>query len=261
LKIDRVGDDPAIVSNKDWNNARNKGFVMYVDEALTPGEVNFGINLGDGKSEDGGSHTRFYWKAFENGAPDVVDGTWHFVAASFDRDDTLRVWIDGELQYSAIDLSLAPGLAHDDVNDYPIRIMEDGTGKYNSTEIENGTEGLSGYIDEFRIWNRTVTNEEIVALYDQTNTAVTEITDASTGMLVYPNPANGTVNLLFNAKKAGMANIQLFNSTGMLVKEFTHSSINGQNTVRFSVKDWRPGMYLVRVISDSAPETVRLVVK
>jgi hypothetical protein len=58
-----------------------------------------------------------------------------------------------------------------------------------------------------------------------------------------------------------MANIQLFNSTGMLVKELTHSSINGQNTVTFSVKDWRPEMYLVRVISDSAPETVRLVVE
>jgi len=58
-----------------------------------------------------------------------------------------------------------------------------------------------------------------------------------------------------------MASVQLFNSTGMLVKEFTHSSVNGQNTVTFSVKDWRPGMYFVRVISDSAPETIRLVVE
>jgi hypothetical protein len=145
-------------------------------------------------------------------------------------------------------------MAHDDVNDYPIRLMEDGTGNYNG-------DGLAGYMDEVRIWNRTVSNEEIVALYDQTNTAVTDIAAASPEMLVYPNPANGTVNLLFNAKKAGMANIQLFNSTGMLVKGFTHSSVSGQNTVTFSVKDWRPGMYLVRVISDSAPETVRLVVE
>ncbi|MFA5535461.1 MAG: LamG domain-containing protein, partial [Mariniphaga sp.] len=165
LKIDRVGSDPVVISNKDWNNARNRGFVMYVDEALTPGEVNFGINLGDGKSEDGGSHTRFYWKAFENMSPDVIDGTWHSVAASFDRDGLLSVWIDGEPQYSAMDLSLAPGMAHDIVNDYPIRIMEDGTGKYNSTEVENGTEGLSGYIDEIRIWNRTITEEEVKEFY------------------------------------------------------------------------------------------------
>jgi hypothetical protein len=254
LKIDRVGGDPAIFGNKDWDSGRNKGFVCYVKDADQMGSKNFGINFSDGPEDQGGSHNRLYWETFPNGGPDAIDGTWHFVAASFDRDDTLRVWIDGEQIYSEIDLTTTPGMAHDDVNDYPIRLMEDGTGSYNG-------DGLAGYMDEVRVWNRTVTNEEIVALYDETNTAVTDIAASSAEMLVYPNPANGTVNLLFNAKKAGMASVQLFNSTGMLVKEFTHSSVNGQNTVTFSVKDWRPGMYFVRVISDSAPETIRLVVE
>jgi hypothetical protein len=260
LKIDRVGSDPAIISNKDWNNARNRGFVMYVDEALTPGEVNFGINLGDGKSEDGGSHTRFYWKAFENGAPDVIDGEWHSVAASFDRDGLLSVWIDGEPQYSVMDLSLAPGMAHDIVNDYPVRIMEDGTGKYNSIEVENGTEGLSGYIDEVRIWNRTVTDEEVEEFYLKVMDSVDKIQKESLGIRLYPNPTKGSVSLEFSAGKNGTAEIQIMNNQGALINEFSTPVISGRNKTDLSVYDWNTGVYLIRVISESNTETHRLIV-
>ncbi len=254
MKIDRLGGDPAILGNKDWNNGRNKGFVMYNVKSNEVGAKNLGINFSDGPSDQGGSHNRLYWETFPNGAPDMIDGTWHFIAASFDRDDTLRVWVDGELQYSVVDMSIAPGYAYDDVNDYPIRIMEDGTGTYN-----NGT-GMKGYIDEVRIWNRVVTDDEIKALYDQTNTAITEIEEASLNTTLYPNPSNGAVNIRFNAKNAGVAQVQVFNSTGAMITGFTHSTIAGQNLATFNVNGWNQGFYFVRVISDSTSETVRLVV-
>jgi hypothetical protein len=252
VKASRIGSDPGIFGNKDWNNGRNKGFIVYSDKSENPGANNFAVNFSDGSTEQGGSHNRLYWQAFPNGAPDVIDDTWHFVAMSFDRSDTLRVWIDGEAQYSAIDLKLTPGMAHDDVNDYPITIGQDGTGTYGPD--------MPVYFDEIRIWNRIVTNEEIVALYNETSTAISEIKDGSLNTTLYPNPANSQVNIKFSAKKEGIAEVQVFNSTGTMIKGFSHSTINGQNLASFNVNGWNHGIYFVRITTNAVSETVRLVV-
>jgi hypothetical protein len=253
VKIDRVGSDPAIFGNKSWSSGRNKGFVMYVKNADAPGSVNLGINFSDGPEDQGGSHNRLYWEAFPNGAPDVIDGTWHSVAASFDRDGLLSVWIDGEPQYSIIDLSQTPGMAHDDVNDYPIRLMEDGTGTYNGA-------GLAGYIDEVRVWNRTVTDEEVKEFYSKVFNSVDKIQKESLGTRLYPNPTRGTVSLEFSADKNGMAEIQIINNQGALINEFSTPVIPGRNKTDLSVYDWNTGVYLIRVIAESKTETHRLIV-
>lgn len=252
VKGSPTGSDPGIFGNKDWNSGRNKGFIVYSDKSENVGANNFAVNFSDGPSDQGGSHNRLYWQAFPNGAPNVIDDAWHFVAMSFDRDDTLRVWIDGEAQYSAVDLKLTPGMAHDDVNDYPITIGQDGTGTYG--------EDMPIYFDEIRIWTRPITDTEVKALYEQTNTAVTEIKTATLNTTLYPNPSNGAVNIRFNAKNAGVAQVQVFNSTGAMISGFTHSTIAGQNLATFNVNGWKQGFYFVRVISDSTSETVRLVV-
>jgi hypothetical protein len=253
MKINPVNGDPAILGNKDWNNGRAKGFVMYVKNALTPGSSNFGINFADGPEDVGGSHNRLYWTAFENGAPDGVDGSWHFVAVSFDRDDTLRVWVDGELQYSEIDMSLCPGMGYDDDNDYPFTIMEDGTGTYNEGA------GLKGYIDELRVWNRAITDEDVQAIYSPITHSI-DIPSTSLNTLVYPNPSSGKVNLKFSSKKEGNAQVLIFSNTGVLVKGISHPVINGLNEVDFNVSGWSTGIYLVRVISGADSESIRLVV-
>jgi len=257
MKIDPVNGDPAILSNKDWDNGRNKGFVMYVKNAATAGSSNFGINFCDGTTDAGGSGTRLYWTAFENGAPDGVDGTWHFVAVSFDRDDTLRVWMDGVQQVSTIAMSGDPGLAYDDVNDYPFTIMEDGTGHYNSGS------GLKGYIDELRVWDRALTNDEVSELYEDTKgtpTGVAEIETSSLNSIVYPNPAKGEINIKFSSKNSGNAKIRIYNAVGTLVKELNESTVSGKNLTTMNVSGWAPGIYFVRIASENNSETVRFVV-
>ncbi|RIH66901.1 T9SS C-terminal target domain-containing protein [Mariniphaga sediminis] len=253
MKINRVGGDPVIIGNKDWGSGQNKGFCMYSKNADVVGSPNCGINFGDGKTAVGGSNERVYWTAFENGAPDCVDDNWHFVAVSFDRDDTIRVWIDGEQQYSNAALSLMPGMAWDDDNNYPFTIMEDGTGTYNEGA------GLKGYIDELRVWNRVITDTDIQQIYSPI-TSIYQRPSVSLSSVVYPNPANSEVNLKFNSKKSGTAQISIYNSAGMLQKGFSYSTVSGQNIATFDVRGWRTGIYLVRVASESNSETVRLVV-
>ncbi|MFA5535330.1 MAG: T9SS type A sorting domain-containing protein, partial [Mariniphaga sp.] len=219
------------------------------------------VNFSDGSPGIGGNKNYQTWNAGWHGeSPSISDDKWHFVVVSFDRDSTMDIYLNGKLQPRSLLLTELTDNVHDEEKHFPITLFQNSTSSF--------YKDISAFLDEFRIWRRPVNAQEVESLFKNGLAKIVDdasrqpkYTSKSCDVIVYPNPATGTVNLLFNAKKAGMANIQLFNSTGMLVKELTHSSINGQNTVTFSVKDWRPGMYLVRVISDSAPETVRLVVE
>jgi len=253
VKMDRLHGDPAILGNKDWDSGRNKGFVFYNKNSDVAGAPNFTINFADGTTDQGGSNNRLYWEAFVNGAPEAIDGTWHFVAASFDRNDTLAVWVDGVQQASAVNLALCPGMGYDDTNDYPINIMEDGTGKYNKGS------GLKGYIDDLRIWKRTITDAEVQAMYSPV-TSVRDIQASTSNTMVYPNPSNGKVNINFTMNQKADARILVYNMNGAAVKGFAVSAIPGKNQASFNVNGWVPGIYLVRVLAGSTSETVRLMV-
>jgi len=146
-------------------------------------------------------------------------------------------------------------MAHDNTNDYPVRIMEDGTGKYNQGS------GLKGYIDDVRIWKRTITDKEVKALYTPvTTTAARTIDLNSSKTVIYPNPANGKVNISFNVNQKAETRIMIYNLNGAVVKGFTYPSSVGQNQTSFNVNGWAPGIYLVRLLTGSTSETTRLVV-
>ncbi|MDD2382179.1 MAG: endonuclease/exonuclease/phosphatase family protein [Mariniphaga sp.] len=255
---------PVIVSNKDWNvigAERTIGFALYLNFSTLADKNLWSVNFSDGSPGIGGNKNYQTWNAGWHGeSPSISDDKWHFVVVSFDRDSTMDIYLNGKLQPRSLLLTELTDNVHDEEKHFPITLFQNSTSSF--------YKDISAFLDEFRIWRRPVNAQEVESLFKNGLAKIVDdasrqpkYTSKSCDVIVYPNPATGTVNLLFNAKKAGMANIQLFNSTGMLVKELTHSSINGQNTVTFSVKDWRPGMYLVRVISDSAPETVRLVVE
>jgi len=251
LKMNPTPGDPAILSNKDWGSGKNKGFVLF-SQSENPGGYNWTINFCDGKLADGGSENRKYWQAQAQGAPDAIDGTWHFIAASFDRDDTLRVFLDGEEMPSTVYLGDAPGYAYDNINDYPITIMQDGTGSYDPD--------TSAYIDELRVWNRTIFADEVRELYQSTYVGITKPVANRQNALVFPNPAKDVVHLQYNATVQGNARILIYNNIGMLVRDITRQSVAGQNEVTFDIGGWLPGIYLVKVVSENNSQVVRFIV-
>ncbi len=251
LKMNPTPGDPAILSNKDWGNGRNKGFVLF-SQSANPGDYNWTINFCDGKVEDGGTGNRKYWQAFAQGAPDAIDGTWHFIAASFNRDDTLRVFLDGEEMPSTVYLGDVPGYAYDNVNDYPITIMQDGTGTYSPD--------TSAYIDELRIWNRVIFADEVKELYQSTYVGVSKRSVPGQNILVFPNPAKDIINLQFNAVTQSNTHILIYNNIGMLIRDVTRQSVTGRNEVAIDVRGWQPGIYLIKVVSGNNSQVVRFIV-
>jgi hypothetical protein len=71
---------------------------------------------------------------------------------------------------------------------------------------------------------------------------------------VYPNPANGTINLAINTGTANPAvyRIRVMSSSGLVVKDVTSS----QATWQGNVSNLRPGTYMIQVINNSTQDLV-----
>ncbi|HTF20348.1 MAG TPA: LamG-like jellyroll fold domain-containing protein [Chryseolinea sp.] len=144
--------DPVIVGNKDWDSGGNVGFLVALDGADDAGSHRWTVNVADGSQ-------RLDWDADNNGAPSLVDGTWHFVAVTFDRNATMNVYLDGVLKQTDVspgskDMTLIPGdLAP---NDKPFTIMQDNTGVYGAD--------FAGYLDDILIYDRVLATEEVASL-------------------------------------------------------------------------------------------------
>lgn len=261
IKCSPASYTPLIVCNKNWSAlgaTRKKGFALYTNVSNKSTGDRWSINLGDGISEEDGNGNGIRWNALDNSAPTIADDQWHFIAVSFDRDKTMDVYLDGELLYGSQDLSALPGMmAHDDDNDYPIMLMQDGPGNFYMD--------IPASMDEFRIWDRPLKISEVASLYNYgltTDAAEIIIIESSPALnvLVYPNPSKGILNIDFNAEKFENAILQVYSTTGILMKNISIASQPGSNKTTFDVNGWTPGMYLVRVISGRKSKTVRMVV-
>ncbi|GAJ08873.1 unnamed protein product, partial [marine sediment metagenome] len=128
--------------------------VCKTDTTLTDGEFEFSyglvedefrINYNDGSGWVGGPHT---------GTDSVELDTWYFVAVTFDSID-MNIYLDGELK--ATDSAPTSDLASNSVDVYIGARVRDATSYV-----------LNGFLDEVRIYNRTLSTDEIKAIYENT---------------------------------------------------------------------------------------------
>ena len=136
-----------IVSNKDWSNGANPGVVLIAarttDAVKVPG-VCFNCGLGDDR------------KRLDMGTFDIDYGEWVFYAVTRNREGILSIYQgghDGRLYWiaeEAASMKLKSGL--------PFVIGQDGTQKCRVS--------LTGDIDDFALWTRSLTHEEIRRIYE-----------------------------------------------------------------------------------------------
>lgn len=80
-------------------------------------------------------------------------------------------------------------------------------------------------------------------------------------LVVFPNPARGSVQLLFNTDRAQAAAIRLFNQHGQSVKEQAVNLVNGSNTVTLPLGGLAKGEYIIRLQTGSQVLQEKLVVQ
>lgn len=134
--------DPAILSNKDWNVGSNTGWFIGAGS-----DGRWQWNAGDGSDR----------ADYDGPASQISDGQWHHLCVVHDRSTNLaRLFYDGSLaatrSLSAIG-SLDAGM--------PTAVATDGT--FGSV----WPNWFSGKIDEVKIWRRALLDSEVGAVFQQ----------------------------------------------------------------------------------------------
>lgn len=93
--------------------------------------------------------------------PRMLDGNWHQMAISFDgTSGALRVYVDGTLLPQSSSYSFAPQDNFGASDSFSLG------GPNDATNSSNGwMNSLSGNLDEFRVFNKVLTADEIMSLY------------------------------------------------------------------------------------------------
>jgi hypothetical protein len=150
--------EPVHVINKGGFNTDEKGANM-----------NYGIWFSTNGTIQGGFETESGEDFEVTSKKPYNDGKWHFVLLSYNG-TLLRLYIDGnEISYKE-----SEGAIPDSTGDQPLRIGA------NSLEEDKF---FTGYIDEVRIWDRGLTNNEINDIYKE-NTNRIHVKD---GLVLYHN--------------------------------------------------------------------------
>ena len=162
-KSERTSDshkEGSIVSNKDWASGNNQG--------LNFGDMNQGINMNYRAGGDSRKETDRYGE--------IMDGEWHFITGTFDRDGQMTLYIDGELPtegngYQAGSPQVSIADQSSSIDAFNFTVGADGKGKYGL---------LNGYIDELSVYKEVLSQEQIKEL-GKTDTSGD---DTETGSLV-----------------------------------------------------------------------------
>jgi hypothetical protein len=165
LNYTSASDDPAFISNKNWDNSSNTGWGVFHQ-----GQPNFMRVSCTGTPR--GSANRFNATL---AGPSLADGTWHHIALSFWRGQNTRTYVDGTLvnvtpltivgSVDTVGQTWTRGAAS---GGFAVNIGQDGTGFYidNSGGITDGTAGIEALMDDVTLWRRSLTPQDVMALYN-----------------------------------------------------------------------------------------------
>ena len=140
---DHGGNDVSLFGNKDYNVGNNRGLTIGNFSAETPADVRVNFVAKQG--------TRV-----EINRVHICDDTWHHLAATFDRDGNMSVYVDGAL-FSSKSISTYKDLSID-VDGQNFVLGADGVHTY-------GTPGAT--VDELRMYRSALSAGQVADLYEQ----------------------------------------------------------------------------------------------
>jgi uncharacterized repeat protein (TIGR01451 family) len=89
-----------------------------------------------------------------------------------------------------------------------------------------------------------LTNDAVVTLIDVTGIA----NKSNPAVVIYPNPAQESFNVVFNSNVAGVANLMLYDNTGRKVLSTQEQIYIGQNKANINTNILENGLYFIELI-------------
>lgn len=188
------------------------------------------------------------------GTTTILDTAWHHAVVNYNAAmngnnglDRVRLFLDGVPETMNMTGSygiLAP--IQDGDGQLTIGACTGSVGDY-CGPVPDTSYVFSGDLDDIRIYDRLLSNSEVFALYQETNSCSESSTNSiiSTKKIfkLYPNPTNAdlTIELLENITAESA--IEIYNTQGQLVYHI--EQLYGQKSMKVNVFDLPSGLYHV----------------
>ncbi|HET8857884.1 MAG TPA: LamG-like jellyroll fold domain-containing protein [Nitrososphaeraceae archaeon] len=216
--------EPAHIVNKGGFNTDEKGENM-----------NYGIWFSVDGTISGGFETESGEDFEVKSTAKYNDGKWHYVLLSYDG-SLLRLDIDGQKQISTTTKN-TNGVIPDTTGDQPLRIGANSLDK---------SKFFTGNIDEVRIWNRGLTDQEISEIYTNnvfdSNGQIIYLDFGGDGTTINNNKssdiADNTAAIVKEEEEEGNLSSELSTQKIMDKKEGTEQGEGPSNDITNTVKDF-----------------------
>ncbi len=216
----------AVVSN--WYGSSNyQQYGIRMGTIATGIEDNHGVLFYDDGSE---------WDWVYGMKGELSNGLWHSLIGTLRAGDMAKIYIDGSLHErdsTSIPLQIIP------TSD--LYIARDGYG-----ESFGDVDRWDGAIDEVRIYNRTLSQEEVEEIYIGTFNTINSTIKNEYRIHCYPNPSEGLINI--QIENPDNAKMKIINTSGQLM---LNKELNTE-LEQIDISEYPKGVYFIRVKSEKS---------
>lgn len=211
-----------------WVKTTSSDYMWIIGKYQTLEDKGFYLAIKNGQALIGGRNNGGMNNVY---SPNLVnDGQWHHIMGVI-YNNTWELWVDCQLKGTATSYSSSPDLRCSE----PLTI-----GDYNYAQ--NGLNCyFSGLIDEVKIYNRLLSNNEKLAICNRA--LGIEATPPQISLTVAPNPANETCRVEYDTR-GKLSTLTLTDALGRVVKSV---ELENKGQHELSVADVPAGLYYLHV--------------
>ncbi len=121
------------------------------------------------------------------------------------------------------------------------------------TDPQSGTESDIVYVE--------IAAADHLSCNDTATAGVKENKGTASNVSLYPNPASGLANVIFNLSSAGKVTVKIYNVVGQEVNTFEKELPSGTNTLAVNLADYKPGIYFVKSTIQGKDITKKLIIQ
>jgi hypothetical protein len=124
---------------------------------------------------------------------------------------------------------------------------------------EEADQYFDGKLDEFRLYNRLLNQDEIQSLHD-INSGASALQNDKTPFSIYPNPSSEYLTFTFVLQNPAHVELKILDKLGQLVADIMDKSLpSGQCSTTWNVKELPSGIYFYRITADRQSSSAKIV--
>lgn len=213
------------------NSGYNQDYVLAVSYINNIPKAQFIFGQGSGQ----------YMNLISNS--NLQTNQWYLITATR-KNGVAKLWINANLDANATynftlynqNYNLKLGMSHDN------------------------SQSFSGKLDELRIYNWALEQEQIIDIYNEPPTGIYKSFNTETSFNIYPNPSKGLLEIKFSYNSNLKTKLQLINSLGEIVYNEEILNIKEEKAIQIDIKSLPKGIYTILFKSEEQLTSKLLIV-